>query len=350
MKQLRRIFIFLMGLAATVTVPPQEAARAVRVETIAPQSSNWKDIGHANDVRGLAMADDGKLYAATRENALWVRDAVPYPVNWRNIGHANQVTAMDSTASMLFAVTQDNKLWVRTLDPNVAWSHIGHANHVVGFAAVPGKLFVATSDGQLWTRDTGLRPANWLVIGHAHDVIAMAGASDFLYVVTRDNKLWRRDTQSRAINWQVIGSAYRVVALAASASALYVATSDNRLLMLSLGGAPPPTGGTPPPPPSGSGSGDGSTCYSWVATRNNGEILRGTLRLYPNSSATVQNTRTDWDGTYTWKNNGQEILVDFQKNNCTGNQCVRFFSTGTGLQSNSDYWFNTTVATQVRCP
>lgn len=45
----------------------------------------------------------------------------------------------------LFAVTQNNKLWVR--DPvlsDVAWTNIGHAENVVAMTAVNGKLFAVT--------------------------------------------------------------------------------------------------------------------------------------------------------------------------------------------------------------
>jgi LysM repeat protein len=127
-----------------------------------------------------------RLFAATNDNRLWVRDPVLSDVNWQHIGHANNVRAMAFGNSMLFAATSDNRLWVR--DPvlsDVNWQHIGHANNVVGmtfvnghlFPAAPsGRLFAATSDNRLWVRDPVLSDVNWQHIGHANNVVGMTHA------------------------------------------------------------------------------------------------------------------------------------------------------------------------------
>jgi hypothetical protein len=66
---------------------------------------NWQEIGHANNVVGMTFANgnlfpasppapSGKLFAATSDNRLWARDPVLSDVNWQDIGHANNVVGM----------------------------------------------------------------------------------------------------------------------------------------------------------------------------------------------------------------------------------------------------------------
>lgn len=117
--------------------------------------TGWTDIGHANDL--VAMAGfAGKLYCATRENRLWMRDAVAWEVGWVDIGHANDVVGMAGLEGKLYCATADNNLWMRDPVPwEVDWVHIGHANDVVAMDAVDGSLFCATSGNRLWMRPPG---------------------------------------------------------------------------------------------------------------------------------------------------------------------------------------------------
>src|SRR5262249_54455549 len=94
--------------------------------------SPWQQIGHANNVVGMA-AINNKLFAATGDNRLWARDPVLSNINWQQIGHANNVVAMTALNNKLFAATRDNVLWAR--DPvlsDINWQQIGRANNVVG--------------------------------------------------------------------------------------------------------------------------------------------------------------------------------------------------------------------------
>jgi len=82
-------------------------------------------------------AINGKLFAATKDNKLWMRDPIPSDVPWQHIGHANNVAAMAAINGKLFAATEDNKLWMRDPVPSdVPWQHIGHANNVAAMAAI----------------------------------------------------------------------------------------------------------------------------------------------------------------------------------------------------------------------
>jgi len=79
---------------------------------------------------------------------------IPSDVPWQHIGHADNVAAMAAINGKLFAVTKDNKLWMRDPIPSdMPWQHIGHANNVAAMAAINSKLFAATEDDKLWMRD-----------------------------------------------------------------------------------------------------------------------------------------------------------------------------------------------------
>jgi hypothetical protein len=192
---------------------------------------DWKAIGHANGVVGMA-ATNGKLFAATSDNRLWARDPVLGDVNWQHIGHANGVVGMAAISGKLFAATSDNRLWAR--DPvlsDVGWQHIGHANGVVGMAAVAGKLFVATSDDLLWARDPVLADVNWQPIGHANHVVAMTAVDGRLVCATKDDRLWARDPVLADIGWQDIGPTHDVVGLAGLGDLVFAATAGNELVV-----------------------------------------------------------------------------------------------------------------------
>ena len=103
------------------TVSPSSTRRALGDDDLSglgqlyPERS-WTDIGHANDL--VAMAGlAGKLYCATADNRLWMREPVPWEVGWIDIGHANNVVAMDAIAGNLFCATTGNRLWIRPPGP-----------------------------------------------------------------------------------------------------------------------------------------------------------------------------------------------------------------------------------------
>jgi len=206
----------------------------VQVEKLGGGVPGWTDIGHANDVAAMAEMD-GRLYAATRDNSLWMRDAVAHEIDWTRIGHANSVVGLAASGGRLFCATSDNRLWTREATPvEVDWTPIGHANEVMGMAALGGSLFCATRDNGLHVRPQVLADVPWTRIGHANGVVAMAAAGVNLYCVTADELLWRRDPVFSDVNWQQTGAAPQVHALAATTEGLYGATSSNRLLRRDL--------------------------------------------------------------------------------------------------------------------
>ena len=192
---------------------------------------DWKPIGHANGVVGMATVD-GKLIAATGDNRLWAREPVLGDVNWQPIGHANAVVGLAATNGKLFAATSDNRLWAR--DPvlaDVHWQPIGHANGVVGMTAIDGKLFAATSDNRLWARDPVMTDVNWQAVGHANHVVAMTAADGRLVCATKDDRLWAREPVLADVEWQDIGPADDVVGLAGLGNLVFAATGGNELLV-----------------------------------------------------------------------------------------------------------------------
>ena len=75
-------------------------------------------------------------------------------INWQHIGHADNIVAMTAIHGKLFAATQDNKLWMREpVASDISWQHIGHADNIVALATINGKLFAATKDDQLLMGD-----------------------------------------------------------------------------------------------------------------------------------------------------------------------------------------------------
>ena len=48
---------------------------------------------------------NGQLFAATRDNKLWIRNATSNNENWIEIGHANNVVAMVGINGQLFVTT-----------------------------------------------------------------------------------------------------------------------------------------------------------------------------------------------------------------------------------------------------
>ncbi len=98
-------------VSANLTMRSLTADDLAGIEVLYPETS-WVNIGHANNVVGMAGLD-GKLYCATSDNQLWMRDPVPWEVDWVNIGHANNVVAMAAVNGSLFCATSDNRLWTR---------------------------------------------------------------------------------------------------------------------------------------------------------------------------------------------------------------------------------------------
>jgi hypothetical protein len=146
------------------------------------------------------------------------RSALGFPARgesrWNLLGPADNVTALAADNGKLFAATRDNKLWARETVGDAPWELVGHANDVVAMTALNGKLYAATSDSKLWMREPLLREVSWQHIGHANGVVAMAAAGGRLYAVTGDETLWQRDPVSTNVDWQAIGNAKDVAGLA----------------------------------------------------------------------------------------------------------------------------------------
>ncbi|WP_327000317.1 matrixin family metalloprotease [Dactylosporangium sp. NBC_01737] len=223
------------GAVMFPTVRPDFTLRALTADDLAAIDAlyalPWRDIGHANNV--VAMAGlNGKLYCATSDNQLWMRDPVGWEVDWVAIGHANNVVAMAGLNGKLFCATSDNRLWIRDPFPwEVDWTDIGHAATVVAMAALNGKLFCATADSNLWMRDPSPWEVNWTDIGHANNAVGMAGLSGKLFCATADGNLWMRDPSPWEVDWTDVGHANNVVAMDAVNGSLFCATSDSRLWM-----------------------------------------------------------------------------------------------------------------------
>ena len=192
----------------------------------------WTDVGHANGVVAMTALDD-RLYCATADNGLWMRDPIHHEIDWVRIGHANNVVGLAATGGRLFCATSDNRLWTRDAVPwEVDWTDIGHANDVTALTALDGRLYCATNDGRLWSRPAILSEVNWSEIGTA-DATALAAAPGSLYC-TNDIGLYRRNAVVTQAAWSLVGGTPADVrGLAATSSDLFAATGGNRLLVRS---------------------------------------------------------------------------------------------------------------------
>jgi hypothetical protein len=206
----------------------------VQVEKLSDGDDGWSDAGHANNVVAMT-AMDGRLFAATVDNNLWMRDAVTTEIPWTRIGHANGVVGLAAAGGRLFCATGDNQLWSRDATPvEMDWTPIGHANNVVGMTALDGSLFCATADNGLWVRPPVLANVNWTRIGHTDGVIALAAGAGRLYSVTPAGELRRRPPVLIDTAWQAVGAVPQGRALAVSGQRLFAATTADRLLTRDL--------------------------------------------------------------------------------------------------------------------
>jgi hypothetical protein len=200
----------------------------VQIEQVS--DDGWADAGHANGVVSMTYLD-GRLFGATNDNVLWMRDAVTNEINWSRLGHANNVVGMAATGGRLFCATTDNQLWTREATAvDVNWDAIGHANGVVGMAALDGSLYCVTNDGGLWMRPPVLANIDWTRVGNAAGVTDLAAAGGTLYGLLADGMLCTRPAAAADAPWQESDPAPEVRALAASGQRLFGATTTNRLL------------------------------------------------------------------------------------------------------------------------
>src|SRR6266498_5020896 len=96
---IRRLLLCVSLLLSLVTL----ALPAQAQDTPLIHTTTWMDIGHANDVVAMAQSYNYTLFAATRDNKLWMRSLVEHNTDWRLIGHANDVVAMTEGKDTLYA-------------------------------------------------------------------------------------------------------------------------------------------------------------------------------------------------------------------------------------------------------
>jgi hypothetical protein len=192
-------------------------------------NAEWQHIGQANQVVAMT-AMHGKLFAATRYNALWKRDPVARDVRWQVLGHANRVASLAAANGALFGVTADQKLWMRTTTAEDApWHHIGYADGVVALTALGGMLYAATKDERLLASKIDPWNIRWRMIGEAKQVTALASLDGKLFAITQDHKLWSRDPSGGDVPWQFLSEGMPLTTLAGVNGRLYGTTKDNKL-------------------------------------------------------------------------------------------------------------------------
>lgn len=121
-----------------------------------PSNINWTRIADAHGIIALAACYEW-LFAATDTNALLYMPlsalAGPSPA-WLSAGHANNVVAMTNLNGRLYAADRNNRLWMRLpLRVNTNWTDIGHADFLTGLAGYAGRLYASTTHQVLWWRD-----------------------------------------------------------------------------------------------------------------------------------------------------------------------------------------------------
>lgn len=203
----------------------------------------WEDVGHANNVVGMA-AVESKLFCATSDNTLWRRYPVLAEVVWRQIGHANNVIAMAATRGLLFAITADNTLWWRDpVEADINWTAAGNgpSGGIRALCASGSTLYAIDMTGTLvsrpaskvavasWPAAFGQRPAN-------PTIKTMTSYNGVLFAATDTNRLLRTgfDFIEESSAWVDIHHCNFSRSLAVVDGMLFVATAENRLWWLDL--------------------------------------------------------------------------------------------------------------------
>jgi hypothetical protein len=181
-----------------------------------PQNVNWLDVGHANDVVGIAYLG-GLLWAATTDNRIWVRPPITPEIDWAPFSQTDHpVTALTAADGRLWALTTNQDLQV--LNPsNTAWTDIGAApsDTVTAITALNGRIWATTTTNELWWRSTTLTSTNWTKAGHANGVTALAALGGYLWAATTDDRLWRRSSALTDVSWTHVGHAIHVTEMTA---------------------------------------------------------------------------------------------------------------------------------------
>jgi hypothetical protein len=221
----------------------QQITRNVMTKLGTPRTFDWEYLGAANDVRGMAAADN-KLFAATGDNVLWRRYPVLANAPFRNIGHANGVVAMAGTKGLLFVVTADNNLWARPpTEANIDWSWIGTGapNGTRALAALGSTLYAVATDGSLVHRPANLANSGWYgapanSMGNDTTIRAMTSYNGILFAATTGNRLVRSsfDFVEESTSWLDVWHCDNATALAVVDNMLFVTTSLNQLWWLDL--------------------------------------------------------------------------------------------------------------------
>lgn len=232
------------------TVPHDPALARITLNVLGRLATrrpfDWEAVGHARNVAAMT-ALEGRLFAATRDDRLWMRHPVLADASWRPIGHANRVTALAADRGHLFCIASGNHLYCRRpLEQDVTWSLIGTGptGGVRAMTGLGGALYAIGGDGRLWTRpsrpvempgpDAGWRPSAGPP--PRADIVALASLPGILLASTSGGRLLRSSFdfvgESRA--WVDLAPSPAARGLAVVQNMLFGAGADDRLSWLDL--------------------------------------------------------------------------------------------------------------------
>lgn len=232
------------------TVPYDAALSRITLNVLGRLSArrpfDWEAVGHARDVTALT-ALEGRLFATTRDDRLWLRHPVLADARWRPIGHANRVSALAADRGHLFCIAAGNLLFCRRpQEQDITWSPIGSGptGGVRAMAGLGGALYAIGGDGRLWTRPS--RPevvagpdAGWRLSAGPParaDVVAMTSLAGILLVATSGGRLLRSssDFVGESLAWVDLAPCPATRGLAVVQNMLFSAGTDHRLSWLDL--------------------------------------------------------------------------------------------------------------------
>jgi hypothetical protein len=116
---------------------------------------DWTPVGEVKGGRALAASFEDLFVATVDDNLLHQPfGSLGSGGAWQRAGHAIDVVAMTNLNGRLFAVSSDDRLWMRLpVLQEVDWLEIGPAVGVTALAGYAGRLYASTRDGRLWWRD-----------------------------------------------------------------------------------------------------------------------------------------------------------------------------------------------------
>lgn len=195
-------------------------------------SISWKHIGNRQSIEALTGLN-GKLYAATSNNELWIGEYNNEQLKWKKAGSGNKITALAGLNGQVYAINSENQLLrAKSSNDTISWKRIGMARDVLALTGLEGKLYAINGSGDI-LRGSPSDRSSWKKIGKAGEkgkIISLTSDDKKLYALNENDSLWSGELNGREISWIQIG---RNNSLTYDINIGHLAVNDDRLFAIS---------------------------------------------------------------------------------------------------------------------